>query len=308
MIIHGNKQISGIIYARKASDGGGAVALTNIIRGPQVVFGGLEPDVKMWLKAATKAAILGAFGQTDGKAVIKATNRYLNVLAATDPTKAQALAAFINTYAIEDAHIVYSLVPTLGVVRLLMGDGRAYINTGKSLTDGFRAKFKLYFNDNGRNVGFVGTHGTGSPWKRNFIGCGDGNKAEVAYGDYYPYGNNTFTVGTIYDIDASTAKVGTYFKVDGEYVISERTHSQALSEITVKLFAMGYNLGSGSNESKSGMDCIELFGADNTTRIAYYVTFIRNGVNGMLDLLTGDFFPNANSSGSFTISETPSTP
>ena len=215
------------------------------------------------------------------------------------------IVGYMNAYAPEDAKIAYSLVPTLNVVRLLMGDGRAYINTGKSLADGFRAKFKLYFNDNGRNAGFVGTHGTSSPWKRNFIGCGDGNKAEVAYGDNYPYGNNTFTVGTIYDIDASTAKVGTYFKVDGDYAISERTHSQALSEITVKLFAMGYNLGSGSNESKSGMDGIELFGADNTTRIAYYVTFIRNGVNGMLDLLTGDFFPNANSSGSFTISETP---
>jgi hypothetical protein len=254
---------------------------------------------------ATKQAIVAAFGSAEGTEVIRKTNDYLNRIAQTDPARALQISGFINTYAVEDAHIVYSLVPTLGVVRLLMGDGRAYINTGKSLTDGFRAKFKLKFNDNRRNAGFVGTHGTSSPWKRNFIGCSDGNKAEVAYGDYYPFGNNTFEVGTIYDIDASTAKIGTYFKVNGEYAITERTHSQALSEITVKLFAMGYNIGSGSNESKSGMDGIELFGADNTTRIAYYVTFIRNGVNGMLDLLTDDFFPNANSVGSFTISETP---
>lgn len=98
MITHGNKQISEIVYARKASEGGGAVRLTNIIRGAQVVFGGLKPDVKMWLTGATKAAILAAFGQTDGKAVIKATNAYLNALAATDPTKASALAGFINQY------------------------------------------------------------------------------------------------------------------------------------------------------------------------------------------------------------------
>jgi len=105
MIIHGNKQISGIIYSRKASDGGGAVALTNIIRGPQVVFGGLEPSGRDWLWAATKAAIVGAFGQRDGKAVINATNAYLNQLAASDMDKATALAGFIN----EDPMMVCSL-------------------------------------------------------------------------------------------------------------------------------------------------------------------------------------------------------
>ena len=45
MIIHGNKQISEIVYARKSSEGGGAVRLTNIIRGAQVVFGGLIPSL-----------------------------------------------------------------------------------------------------------------------------------------------------------------------------------------------------------------------------------------------------------------------
>ena len=95
MIIHGNKQISELWYARKASEGGGAVRLTNIIRGAQVVFGGLYPKVA-WLEKATRAAILAAFGQDDGYAVLGATNAYLNALAATDPTKASALAGFIN--------------------------------------------------------------------------------------------------------------------------------------------------------------------------------------------------------------------
>ena len=111
MIIHGNKQISGIIYSRKASDGGGAVALTNIIRGPQVVFGGLEPSFSSWLDNAAKAAILAAFGQRDGKAVIKATNRYLSVLNATDPTKAQALAGFINDYPVNWGRLLVDFQP-----------------------------------------------------------------------------------------------------------------------------------------------------------------------------------------------------
>jgi hypothetical protein len=132
MIIHGRKQISEIVYARKASDGGGAIRLSNIIRGPQVVFGGLEtgPFPWGWLTGAACGAILGAFGVLDGKAVIKATNAYLNQLAATDPTKASALAGFIN----EDPMMVCSLgLEVEGVtmpVRWLVSDGSAWIDSG----------------------------------------------------------------------------------------------------------------------------------------------------------------------------------
>ena len=48
-----------------------------------------------WLKPATMQAIIGAFG-ADGAAVIAATNAYLNALAATDRTKATALADVLN--------------------------------------------------------------------------------------------------------------------------------------------------------------------------------------------------------------------
>jgi len=58
-----------------------------------------------WLRDATKQAILGAFGQRDGMAVIKATNAYLNQLAVSDMDKATALAGFIN----EDPMMVCSL-------------------------------------------------------------------------------------------------------------------------------------------------------------------------------------------------------
>ena len=128
MITHGNKQISEIVYARKASEGGGAVRLTNIIRGAQLVFGGLAPSFG-WLTGATITAIFAAFGRTDGNAVIKATNVYLNAIAATDPTKATALAGFIN----EDPMFVCSLgLQPQGVtmpIRWLYNGGSAYIVT-----------------------------------------------------------------------------------------------------------------------------------------------------------------------------------
>lgn len=61
------------------------------------------------LNDMTIAAILGAFGD-DGKAVINATKVYLNALAATDPTKAKALAALIN----EDPLLVVCLPISVG--------------------------------------------------------------------------------------------------------------------------------------------------------------------------------------------------
>ena len=52
-----------------------------------------------WLTIVTKQAILGAFGQTDGMAVINATNAYLTGIAASGQAgkdKATALADYIN--------------------------------------------------------------------------------------------------------------------------------------------------------------------------------------------------------------------
>ena len=51
--------------------------------------------LKSWLNGAAKAAILAAFGD-DGMAVIKATNAYLDGIAASDRDKATALAGLIN--------------------------------------------------------------------------------------------------------------------------------------------------------------------------------------------------------------------
>lgn len=128
MIVHGKTQISEMVYARLASEGGGAVRLTNIIRGPQVVFGGLHYGR---LSPATKALILAAFGQTDGKAVIAATLRYLNVLAASDPTKAQAMAGFINQHPL-DAALYGGLYVQDGLVFQM---DRAYECTAAKWTD-----------------------------------------------------------------------------------------------------------------------------------------------------------------------------
>ncbi len=120
-----------MVYARKASEGGGAVRLTNIIRGAQVVFGWLAPSSSWQLSEATIRAILAAFGVVDGKAVIKATNAYLNALAATDPPKASALAGFINHHPL-DAALYGGLYVKDGLVFQM---DRAYECTAAKWTD-----------------------------------------------------------------------------------------------------------------------------------------------------------------------------
>ena len=67
-----------------------------------------------WLTHATQQAILAAFGAEEGTQVIKATNDYLNLIAATDTARAQQLADFIN----EDPLLVCSLVETSKVRRI----------------------------------------------------------------------------------------------------------------------------------------------------------------------------------------------
>ena len=98
---------------------------------PSAIYVGSNLVWAPWLlKDAAIRAIIAAFGQRDGMAVIKATNAYLNQLAASDMDKATALAGYIN----EDPMMVCSLgLEVEGVtmpIRWLVGDGTARIKTG----------------------------------------------------------------------------------------------------------------------------------------------------------------------------------
>ena len=67
---------------------------------PSAIYVGSNLVWTYWLKAPAMTAILGAFGQRDGMAVIKATNAYLNQLDASGQAgkdKATALAALLNS-------------------------------------------------------------------------------------------------------------------------------------------------------------------------------------------------------------------
>ena len=106
-----------------------------------------------WLTKATKQAILGAFGD-DGMAVINATNAYLNGIAASDRDKATALAGWLNTYAVEDAYVVVSIIPTTGYKRYVVGSGSQYFTTAVSVSQNF--KFDMHIVLTGTTCGILG--------------------------------------------------------------------------------------------------------------------------------------------------------
>lgn len=100
---------------------------------PSAIYVGSNLVWTYWLKAPAMTAIYGAFGQRDGKAVIKATNAYLTQLAASGQAgkdKATALAALLN----EDPMMVCSLgLEVEGVTmpkRYIQSLGNAWFDLG----------------------------------------------------------------------------------------------------------------------------------------------------------------------------------
>lgn len=290
MITHGNKQISEIVYARKVSEGGGAVRLTNIIRGAQVVFGGLKPSFA-WLKAATKAVILAAFGQTDGKAVIKATNAYLNALAVTDKSKASSLAGWLNTYAVEDARIVISLIPTLGK-RWIVGNSKTYLDTGRKMAANGSIEIEFRNGESGSYPMLVGTN-----WRDN-----KGFAVDKQIG-------NTNTQITIRSFTSSGINTGytdnllylswTEFTLNGQTVTNTNTAIESGSTV--------YLGGVRSYDKWTGRIYCYKYKEDGAD-VTNYIPYCKNNVNGWIDLLSGTFYPPTSGTWDIADSYTQSTP
>lgn len=274
MITHGNKQISEIVYARKASEGGGAVSLTNIIRGAQVVFGGLAPNVKNWLEKATKAAILAAFGVVDGKAVIKATNAYLDDIASTDPTKATALAGWLNTYAVEDARIVISIVPTLGK-RWIVGNSKTYLDTGRKMAANGSIEIEFRNGDSGYFPMLVGTNWTDNNGFAVDKQIGNTNTQITIRGFMSSTINTEYTDNLLY-------LSWTEFTLNGQTVTNTNTAIESGSTV--------YLGGVRSYDKWTGRIYYYKYKEDGAD-VTNYIPYCKNNVNGWIDLLSGTFYP-----------------
>ena len=259
-----------------------------------------------WLKPATKQAILGAFGD-DGMAVIKATNAYLNGIAASDRDKATALADLIN----EDPMMVCSLgLEPQGVtmpIRSIYPVGNAYIDTGIIIDADDEITLDMTSISNTSNYALFGAS-NGNAY----------NQGEVAlfwnagqWDGVYPTSNSGSNAG----------RFGTY-AANTKYQI-KYTKSSCVCGTDVQNWASSFY------QSYQGVRSVYLFAVHRSSSIWYGVfNAHRFGIKGkwdgvpfkhkvgdttvncMLDMESMQLFYNAGT-GSFTIpdiSYTPSTP
>ncbi len=254
-----------------------------------------------WLTKETKQAILAAFGD-DGMAVINATNKYLSGIAASDRDKATALAGFIN----EDPMMVCSLgLQPQGVTMPIRGmypNGDAYIALLfelNSLTSDSEVGYRL------RNASYTGSrtamYGSKYSWQDRDLsialgGWNNNGQAYIGYGGSY-VGSFNYTKDTKPHVFRLANKKA-YF--DGA-----EKQSYSPSSFTTRPILL-YRISGGGGDS-NGLDSntsITFAKIKDTNLDALLIPFIRQGANGMIDVLTGTFYPNANTSGSFTIEYT----
>ena len=241
---------------------------------------------RTWLLFATQQAIVAAFG-AEGTEVIAKTNDYLNQIATTDPQRALLLAGFIN----EDPMLVTSLVET-SKTRWLVGDGKAYINTEYYPQYADIISLGMIVEQIGpswsgcrKYPNYQFAIGNNSSQQRMFLGFSD----KSVYLSTFDYWN----IPAIYTID----KDGAYIN---EEKITSWSASSINSEMSFTLFARNDSYSNGIVPAPS-----PIFMFKSPIREMY--PFIRNGENGMLDIISGTFYPNANTQGSFTIALTPKT-
>lgn len=190
------------------------------------------------------------------------------------------IVGYMNAYAVEDAKIAYSLVEGIGT-RWIQGDGAAYIDTLVEVTDDITATLKIRNCQSNRQSVFGPTGG--NQWLYSFMVAED-------YWRYYPNGNGRWQLPL-----SSAPKEGvsevylspTSMKING-YEATWQNDAGATAAGTYCLFK-GY-----------GGICLVDFAKAVVGSSRDMVPYKKNGAMGMIDLLTGTFYGNANSSGSFS--------
>ena len=253
--------------------------------GGKMVIGG-------WLLSATLQAIVAAFG-AEGTEVIAKTNDYLNRIATTDPQRALLLAGFIN----EDPMLVCSLVET-SKTRWLVGDNVARIELGTmTLTAEAEIEADIMATKNGWNTPF----GLNS-W---INGYGIFYNQDYTIRPWWANNNYSATIAGCTWAEETRSHIkmrAGYFENNGTVF-----YNQAVTKTNQTAMFYLYRCGGSSNFFRGGLGAVRL--QDKSQEVDFHLLpFIRNGENGMLDIISGTFYPNANTSGSFTIALTDKTP
>ena len=254
-----------------------------------------------WLTGTTLQAILGAFGQTDGMAVINATIAYLTQLAASDRDKATALAGFINQWVptypmtiLEFAELGYCVAT---------GDAASYFDTGYIPKNNSRLEVRAYLN--GQNRMFLGTR---SGYSQNGFGIGYDPTDKIMYDGWTGRTlYNQVTLNNWYKFAIDLAQ-GKGYCDDVEFNLD--VTSGSFGSATKPLFMLAIN-NNGSVAYWNATSCI-VAGSKiyEGNALVHWWMPIEN--NKILDVVTGDIITKSGS-GTVTYSTqythwTPSTP
>lgn len=258
--------------------------------------------VMSWLMTATQQAIIAAFGAEEGIAVITKTNDYLNAIALTDTTRAQQLANFIN----EDPLLVCSLVET-SKTRWLVGDGKAYVDTGfiaNNYTTSYMYRV-VWYTEQSSGGSIIGTISNNAGFGQIYM-AGSISNLWGGVGNTNTGLNSSLELGAKYD-DTVIVNISNGTITRTTNGVTKSTTLNVSVRPTTSAFLYAYNTGTAAKQNtKCSIAMCLLYGDDQPIREMY--PFIRNGENGMLDIISLTFHPNANTQGSFTIALTDKTP
>lgn len=244
-----------------------------------------------WL--TTQQAIIAAFGAEEGIAVISRTNDYLNQIATTDPQRAQQLAMFIN----EDPLLVTSLVETSKTRWLVNSADGNYIVTPFLPDYGitYGATVIQYSAIAGKEYSVFGSRTTQN--SSYLLQIMDRQWRSQCFGGWKSYG--TVNLNEAYNVEFNFKGI----KVNGTQIVSGDYNPSPA--ITNSIWLVVNNNANAPHGSYFIGGYADFYRKDENGEITNrLVPFTRNGENGMLDIISGTFHPNANTAGAFTIAIT----
>ena len=219
------------------------------------------------------------------------------------------IVGYMNAYAPEDAKIAYSLVEGIGE-RWVVGDtgGNAYIDTGFIPTEKTSIAIKMQFTVLNASSDHSCLFGSRSSYNSNCITWGWGNSGWQVTGDkcFTSWGKSPTYQMLTRPLDLLPHSLlldkGAYY-IDGALIY---TYTSAAFTCPYNLYIFNLRQSSGllPNGLNSDGRITDVVVKEDGVKVREMYPFIRNGVNGMIDVLSGTFYQNAGS-GSFTISETP---
>jgi hypothetical protein len=238
-----------------------------------------------------------AFGQADGAVVIAATKTYLGSLT---QSLAEVLTGLIN----EDPMFVCSLGlnPTLSNVsampiRFLKGDGTAWIETGCTIETADYCKVQVVQRSNASYWSFFGQGASYNSLGAFIYAIAYNTRVNCYIGGKVDFGRDIQTqlnIPFVFEGDCTVVKV-TNLSTGVQAQVNSGASSVASTSKTAKLFR-----GDGSASDLSVVRNWEIglaqIGSKRDMR-----PFVRNGVNGMIDLVGETFYTTSSTSGSFTM-------